>query len=65
MNDPNGMFYFKGYYHLYFQYHPFGNVWGPMHWGHAMSKDLIRWKQQAIALYSDELGMIFFWKCNC
>jgi levanase/fructan beta-fructosidase len=59
MNDPNGMFYLDGTYHLYFQYYPDGNVWGPMHWGHATSKDMITWKEQPIALYPDELGLIF------
>jgi fructan beta-fructosidase len=59
MNDPNGMVYYKGVYHLFFQYYPEGNVWGPMHWGHATSKDLIHWAEQAIALYPDSLGYIF------
>lgn len=59
MNDPNGMFYFNNYYHLYFQHYPDDNVWGPMHWGHATSTDLITWKEQPIALYPDELGYIF------
>ncbi|WP_299129748.1 glycoside hydrolase family 32 protein [uncultured Winogradskyella sp.] len=59
MNDPNGMFYLNGTYHLYFQHYPEGNVWGPMHWGHATSKDLIQWEEQPIALYPDELGLIF------
>ena len=59
MNDPNGMFYLNGIYHLYFQYYPNGNVWGPMHWGHATSKDLFHWSEQPIALYPDELGFIF------
>lgn len=59
MNDPNGMFYLNGKYHLYFQYYPNGNVWGPMHWGHATSKDMIVWDEQPIALYPDELGLIF------
>jgi levanase/fructan beta-fructosidase len=59
MNDPNGMFYFNGTYHLYFQYYPDGNVWGPMHWGHATSKDLMTWEEHQIALYPDELGYIF------
>ena len=59
MNDPNGMVYHKGEYHLFYQYYPDSNVWGPMHWGHAISKDLIRWEHQPIALYPDSLGMIF------
>ena len=59
MNDPNGMFYFNGYYHLYYQHYPDDNVWGPMHWGHAISTDMIDWKEQPIALYPDELGYIF------
>ena len=59
MNDPNGMFYYNGYYHLYFQHYPDGNTWGPMHWGHAISADMISWKEQPIALYPDELGFIF------
>lgn len=59
MNDPNGMFYYNGYYHLYFQYHPDSNVWGPMHWGHAISTDMISWIEQPIAIYPDELGTIF------
>ncbi|MGN6196756.1 MAG: glycoside hydrolase family 32 protein [Ginsengibacter sp.] len=59
MNDPNGMVYNKGIYHLFFQYYPGGTVWGPMHWGHATSKDLIHWQQQPVALYPDSLGYIF------
>ncbi|WP_133672301.1 glycoside hydrolase family 32 protein [Maribacter caenipelagi] len=59
MNDPNGMFFYNGYYHLYFQHYPYGNKWGPMHWGHATSTDMITWKEQPIALYPDELGYIF------
>lgn len=59
MNDPNGMFFYNGYYHLYFQYHPDSNVWGPMHWGHAISTDMITWTEQPIAIYPDELGTIF------
>ena len=59
MNDPNGMFYYNGVYHLYFQYYPDGNVWGPMHWGHAKSKDLISWEEQPIAIYPDSIGLIF------
>ncbi|MGB1448622.1 MAG: glycoside hydrolase family 32 protein [Flavobacteriaceae bacterium] len=59
MNDPNGMFYFNDTYHLYFQYYPNDNVWGPMHWGHASSKDLVHWEEHPIALYPDEMGYIF------
>jgi len=59
VNDPNGMVYYKGIYHLFFQYYPDSTVWGPMHWGHATSKDLIHWQQQPIALYPDSLGYIF------
>lgn len=58
-NDPNGMVYYKGIYHLFFQYYPDSTVWGPMHWGHATSSDLIHWQQQPIALYPDSLGYIF------
>ena len=59
MNDPNGMFYDKGKYHLYFQHNPNSNIWGPMHWGHAISEDLVSWQQQPIALFPDDLGTIF------
>lgn len=59
MNDPNGMFFKDGYYHLYFQHYPDGNTWGPMHWGHAISTDMITWKEMPIALYPDEKGYIF------
>jgi fructan beta-fructosidase len=53
MNDPNGMFYSNGKYHLFYQYYPDDSVWGPMHWGHAVSKDLIKWEELPIALYPD------------
>src|ERR1700759_686147 len=59
MNDPNGMVYYNGIYHLFFQYYPNASVWGPMHWGHAISPDLIHWKQLPIALYPDSIGYIF------
>lgn len=59
MNDPNGMVYFDGEYHLFYQYYPDSTVWGPMHWGHAISSDLVRWKHLPIALFPDSLGYIF------
>ena len=59
MNDPNGMVFYKGVYHLFFQYYPDGSVWGPMHWAHATSKDLLHWAEQPVALYPDSLGFIF------
>jgi fructan beta-fructosidase len=59
MNDPNGMFYLDGEYHLFFQHYPDKSVWGPMHWGHAVSKDLVNWEELPIAIYPDSLGYIF------
>ncbi|WP_026769570.1 glycoside hydrolase family 32 protein [Asinibacterium sp. OR53] len=59
MNDPNGMLYYKGTYHLFYQYYPGAMVWGPMHWGHATSTDLMHWQHQPVALYPDSLGYIF------
>lgn len=59
MNDPNGLVYHDGIYHLFYQYYPDDVVWGPMHWGHAVSKDLVHWEHKPIALYPDELGYIF------
>ena len=59
MNDPNGLVYHNEYYHLFYQYYPDSTVWGPMHWGHARSKDLLKWEHLPIALYPDSLGYIF------
>lgn len=59
MNDPNGLVFYEGVYHLFFQYHPDSCEWGPMHWGHATSRDLLHWQEHAVALEPDELGMIF------
>ena len=59
MNDPNGMFYKDGTYHLYYQYNPFGSKWGNMYWGHATSRDLIHWQTHEPALARDTLGHIF------
>lgn len=59
MNDPNGLVYHDGLYHLFFQYYPNATVWGPMHWGHAVSKDLVSWQHKPIALFPDEKGAIF------
>jgi len=59
MNDPNGMVYYEGEYHLFYQYYPDSNVWGPMHWGHAISPDMVHWEHLPIALYPDDYGYIF------
>ena len=59
MNDPNGMVYHEGEWHLFYQHFPDDNVWGPMHWGHAVSTDLLAWEHLPIALYPDERGYIF------
>ena len=59
MNDPNGMVYHNGVYHLFYQHHPASNVWGPMHWGHAVSKDMVHWEHKPIAIYPDSIGTIF------
>ena len=59
MNDPNGLVFYNGTYHLFFQYYPDSTVWGPMHWGHATSTDLVHWEEKEIALFPDSLGYIF------
>ena len=59
MNDPNGLVYHDGIYHLFYQYYPDDIVWGPMYWGHATSKDMVHWEHRPIALYPDEHGLIF------
>ena len=59
MNDPNGLVYHDGEYHLFYQYYPEATVWGPMHWGHAKSKDLVHWEHRPIALFPDGKGLIF------
>ncbi len=59
MNDPNGLVYYGGEFHLYYQYYPDSNVWGPMHWGHAISQDIVHWKNLPVALFPDSLGYIF------
>ena len=59
MNDPNGLVFYKDTYHLFYQYYPEDIKWGPMHWGHATSKDLKSWKNEKVAIYPDSLGYIF------
>ena len=59
MNDPNGMVYYDGEYHLFYQYNPFGNKWGHMSWGHAVSPDLVHWEHLPVALQEENGVMVF------
>ena len=63
MNDPNGMFYKDGVWHLYYQYNPYGSQWENMTWGHSISRDLIHWEAQPLAIEADWLGSIFSGSC--
>ena len=63
MNDPNGMFYKDGVYHLYYQWNPYGSQWENMTWGHSTSTDLIHWQPQPVAIERDALGAIFSGSC--
>ena len=63
MNDPNGMFYKDGVWHLYYQYNPYGSKWQNMSWGHSTSSDLVNWEHKPVALRPDGLGSIFSGSC--
>jgi fructan beta-fructosidase len=63
MNDPNGLVYHKGEYHLFYQFNPFGNKWGHMSWGHAVSKDLVYWQHLPLAIPEEKDTMIFSGSC--
>ena len=63
MNDPNGMFYKDGVWHLYYQYNPYGSKWQNMTWGHSSSTDLVNWEHHPVAIRPDGLGSIFSGSC--
>ena len=63
MNDPNGLVFYQGKYHLFYQHDPHSLVWDTMHWGHAVSDDLMQWEHLPIALFPDEIGVIYSGSC--